>query len=69
MPSHIGVLAAIFATTIASQVPLEHVPTCMTAAQSGYQGPGFYNILSLLSPSNVAASLSKSAINSPVVAQ
>ncbi|CAF9937612.1 MAG: hypothetical protein HETSPECPRED_000591 [Heterodermia speciosa] len=41
----------------------------MTAAQSGYQGPGFYNILSLLSPSNVAASLSKSAINSPVVAQ
>ena len=70
MRSNIGVLAATFATTIALQVPLEYVPTCMpAAAQSGYQGPGFYNIFSLLSPSNVAVDLSYQSINSSVVAE
>ena len=61
---------AIISAAIASQVPLEHAPTCMTTVvNSGYSGPGFYNILSLVSPSNVAASLSDPVINSSVVAQ
>ena len=70
MRSNIGVLAATLATTIASQVPLEYVPTCMpAAAQSGYKGPGFYNIFSLLSPSNVAVDLPGQFVNSAVVAE
>ncbi|KAL8792550.1 MAG: hypothetical protein Q9195_004849 [Heterodermia aff. obscurata] len=68
MRSSIPILATI-STAIASQVPLEHVPTCMTAAKTGYSGPGYYNILSYLSPSNVAVSLSKPVINSSVVAK
>ena len=61
---------ATITPAIAFQLPLEHVPNCMTttAAKTGYNGPGYYKVLSLQSPDKVAVNLSTPVINSPVVA-